>query len=124
MMEGRMELEIRLNRADTRWLVQRMLETGEERLGKFQKNLQDDPTRAFEWGQDSVKGGAKREVAHRVLAMLDNPELPLEGIVQQILQNALRGATYPRESTSTLSNLLDVYITAAYAELAKELLGF
>lgn len=92
-------------------------------MESFAQKLLKDPSSAMDWAQHEYRATATLDVANRVLDRLKHDGVTLNDIVTYLFQEALRGAAYPKESTSPCANLLATYRTAAYACMLRSILG-
>lgn len=94
-------------------------------LAEFSKGLKTDPVHALEWADGIFEGSARRQVFETVRDALAAPDskATLVTLREYATRQALNGAKHPKQSTSTCSNLMNRYLTAAWADLTDTLVG-
>jgi len=82
---------------------------------KFIEDFNENAAHALEWSKDMFKTVAEESVLMRMKSYL-NQDVSIEDIKRELLEDTIRGAKYPPQSTSPTSNLLEQYKAVANAE--------
>lgn len=90
----------------------------QDAIAKFQKNLSEDPQYAFQWGDDAMRAAAIISVSHWALRMLGD-EYSVEDLIKRLNDSIMSNAKFPKQSTSQVSNIAEIYKTMAMAEVAE-----
>ncbi len=100
------------------------IETSQAEISSFIKKLQDDtdPLYAFEWSKETFQAAATIRVFSRVLTSLKKG-VEVKRFYQQCLEEALRAAKYPKQTTSTPANFSYQCEGSAWAEVTELLKG-
>jgi hypothetical protein len=120
-MEAMMNTRTRSEQA--RYTLERLVADMGERIQNFGHKLleAEHPLDVLSWAEEDVRNVAMHAVYRRLLAMA-----PADA-VQVARDQMVRGAKWIPSSTSTMSNLMKLYETSAYAtfvhEWAEALLG-
>lgn len=104
------------------WLIRRALgaiEREETKLKEFAKSMSENPLYALSWSKDVFVVSANAAVAKELLKAFA-AGATLEEWKEEARRNALRMARNPSMSTSPTSNLVDMYVGAAWADAADE----
>lgn len=96
-----------------------------ETIERFSRELIEHPLHALEWSQGAFEAGGDLEVARQVLASF-NAGTDIKAIHAYCVEKAIDGANSPQFSSSTASNLTSMFVTRAWADMAKsiKLYGF
>ena len=95
-------------------------------IAKFKKNLDEDPTYAFSWGDSAVSAAATLQAASGALRALteEGSKATVETLVEFYRKEVAYGARNPPSSSSQMSNLVRIYNTAAQAQVLDILTNF
>lgn len=86
----------------------------------FVTSLDADPAYTFEWADNAIRYAVHRGVGLRLKAILEHPEGGVRAVINEAKDSALRGARWPSQSTSALTNFCKLQETAAYADFVSE----
>ena len=117
------ELPLCLSREDVRDMAMRSKKRAETAIVAFTRELVKDPFHAMEWSQEEYRATASLDIANLVLHQLQNDTVTVEAITMGLFNETIRGACFPKESTSPVANLLASYRTVVYARMLKDILG-
>jgi hypothetical protein len=97
----------------------RAVETEKTKVREFAEDLEKDSAYALEWSNDMFRVSATAKVARHLIRYFE------AGVTwnewrEDALTEALRGAASPRASTSMTSNLMESFISAAWARVVKD----
>jgi hypothetical protein len=104
------------------WLLRRAkndIEQEKTRLADFAKSMSENPVYALSWSKDVFAISAKAAVARALISAFEGG-ITFEEWKEEARLNALRMARNPSMSSSPTSNLMDIYLGAAWAEVAGE----
>jgi hypothetical protein len=114
------------------WTREQAIEEIDERSKHLEQSLSEwaarfakDPGYALSWSDDSFKAAAQLTEGYRLKNILirDDIEDIMAAAGKHLRGEILRGASYPKHSTSLPSNLMDQYTLAAQAELYDRFYG-
>ena len=90
----------------------------EEKLNRFKKELDLDPTNAFSWSIDTIQSSTDLTVIRQLLDSMNNPESKStpESLADYLLKKVLTRSQSPHRSTSQISNLTEECLTASYSK--------
>lgn len=97
------------------------IDSAEQVIVKFKKNLEENPAYAFEWSEGAFEAAAKIDVNKYALTMLTHEKGGLVETIKQVRHQVLRGARNVESSTSHVSNLVNRFKTASLANLLESL---
>lgn len=100
--------------------AKRNLDEEANRLKKFAKSMEENPVYALSWSKDVFEVSAKGFVARELFAAFEYGA-SYEEWKKEASRNALRMTRNPSMSTSPTSNLMDVYLAAAWADASAEM---
>lgn len=96
-------------------------------LTKFRDKLLEKPSYTFGWADNCVEYAARldvyRMVRHELTERSTDP-FPIDDVISMLTRAAMQEARHPTRSTSQMSNLVAVYITAARIHAIDLLKGF
>ena len=97
-------------------------------LLKFRDEFAQEPLETLKWSDSVFVAAAKQRVTREAMmlfAQFDKealtPEQQWARVLKYFTEKAMRGARFPKMSTSVPSNLAETYQTQAYAEMAEKL---
>jgi hypothetical protein len=97
----------------------RALETEKSKVREFAENMSKDSAYALEWSNEMFRVAANAKVARAMLSYFEMGVTWNEWY-KDALSEALRGAASPRASTSMTSNLMEAFVSAAWARAVKD----
>jgi hypothetical protein len=93
-------------------------------LDKFKTRFDENPLDAFEWADDAMAAAATQYAMSSVIWRLNERSTDEDGgasmVYAAVLELTVQGAQSPRRSTSPVSNIQHVNVTAAYAQFVRE----
>jgi hypothetical protein len=108
------------------WLIKRLQDAQATKLAelrafgeKIAKGEAHQIAHALSWGRTEYEAAATAQVTAEILLHLEKGVTPAT-IREHALREALRGARTVPSSTSQTSNLMEAYVTAAWAEIASD----
>lgn len=114
------------------WKAADFVSTAKTALGEFAESFAKDPAYAFSWGNNAVQASCRRKVGEMVLdyAVRVRANKPTatddevaDIIVTELMDECMRKARWPENSTSEISNMVAKYHTAALAEFLSSVAG-
>lgn len=99
--------------------LQQDIASADDSRDRFIERLMGDASYALSWSRDEFKTQAKGSVAREILNRLLKDNRPLEAIYKYSVDQALRVAKFPPQSTSPTSNLMEQNMGAAWADIAE-----
>lgn len=98
------------------------LRSAETTIAKFEKNLKESPSYAFEWSESAMQAAARDTVFRQVYIALTNDEpTTLIQMKEYVTRQVINKARSPESSTSTTSNRMERYELAAWAEVYEKI---
>ena len=88
-------------------------------VANFAKEVQENPVYALSWSKGLIEVTAKAAVAKEMTSWFEAGRT-YEGWINNAQKEALRKASSPAMSTSPTSNLMETYMTAAWADAAQD----
>lgn len=92
-------------------------------LDKFTVDFAKNPAYALGWSNDVFRAAARVKIAQDLAKAFENEGVTVVKIRALLSDRIVQRAKYPPQSTSPVSNLMEEYETAAYAE-ALEVLNY
>ena len=98
----------------------------EARVGWFAEAVQKDPSYTLSWSQDVFAAAAEIKILKQVVDYLNHEVIytaadPVSNLIDMLTDKVICGAKYPSFSSSTTSNLISQYETAAAAMILSNL---
>ena len=88
-------------------------------VANFAKEVQENPIYALSWSKGLFEVTAKAAIAKEMVVWFEAGRT-YEGWIKNAQKEALRKASSPAMSTSPTSNLMETYMTAAWADAAQD----
>lgn len=109
-------------RANLIRVLQSRIDSFDHTILEFKNKLEQDAGYAFKWGGDALAAATKRTTYRYLVAMIQHDatgerKLNPTDIREWAMNEVLRKAKYPPQSTSPMSNLCEQYEAVAWAEI-------
>jgi len=98
----------------------------EEKIVRFAEAVQKDPAYTLSWSQDVFVVAAEIKILKQVRNYLNHEveytaAAPVSNLIDMLTSTVINGAMYPAHSSSSTSNLISQYETAAAALILNNL---
>jgi hypothetical protein len=100
------------------YTLRNLIEDADRNIADWTERLAKNPCDAFEWSDGAMQRAAEKEVALHLKAIVESEKGGIDQAVAYAVEQALRGARWPSHSTSTITNVMAEFKTAAFAEFA------
>ena len=98
----------------------------EAKIKEFAEAVQKDPAYTLSWAQDVFAAAAEIKILKQVVDYLNHEvgyaaAAPVSNLIDMLTDKVINGAKYPSFSSSTTTNLISQYETAAAAMILSNL---